>query len=119
MEAVRPIGSDWKVRGIGDFDRDGKTDILLQDEVSGWTLIWFMNGAEVVSGGAIRPVSTNWRVDMVGDLDGDGRADIVWRDESAVSPTFGWLISWIMEGAEVIDTGVPGLVPDTDWQVAK
>jgi len=110
---------NWKVRGIGDFDGDGNSDILWQDETTGWTLIWFMNGAEVSSGGAIRPVSSNWKVDIVGDLNGDGRADIVWRDESAVSMTYGWLISWIMEGATVIDTGVPGLVPDTDWQVMK
>ena len=122
--AVRPIGSNWKIKGIGDFDGDGKADILLQDEdplspTSGWTLIWFMDGAVVSSAGAIRPVALNWKINAVGDFDGDGKADILWRDESPGSPSYGWMIAWFMDGASVSSTGVPGLVPDTDWQTMK
>ena len=52
----------WSIRGTGDFDNDGKTDILWQFQ-DGSVYYWKMNGTTMVSGLAIyaQPVS-GWTI---------------------------------------------------------
>ena len=87
-ESVMQVSDPYyQVKGIGDFDGDGISDILWQDTssgrpTSGWTLIWFMDGSTIASGEAVRLVGDpNWKVRGVGDFNGDGKADILWQDE--------------------------------------
>ena len=68
-------------RGVGDFDADGKADV-----------IWRNNGDgpehRLVDERLDRRVSaflptiadTNWEIQGVGDFDGDGKADVIWRN---------------------------------------
>jgi hypothetical protein len=37
----------WQVRGGADIDRDGMTDLLWQNTVTGEIAVWFMNGAAI------------------------------------------------------------------------
>ena len=39
----------WSIVGAGDFDGDGKFDLLWRD-TSGDMAIWFMNGAQIAVG---------------------------------------------------------------------
>jgi hypothetical protein len=52
LGAVGPFnpGPSWHVEGTGDYDADGKSDILWQ-LADGTPVIWFMNGMSVVSDG--------------------------------------------------------------------
>ncbi|MCC7487986.1 MAG: VCBS repeat-containing protein [Burkholderiales bacterium] len=72
--------------GTGDFDGDGKGDILWRDE-AGQASLWRMNGTTIVTTneGIVGPQfsgDTNWVVVGTGDADGDNRADVYWRNES-------------------------------------
>lgn len=42
---ITPI--EWHIAGGGDFDGDGKDDVLLENTVTGVRAIWLMNGGQV------------------------------------------------------------------------
>jgi len=44
-------GPNWHIQGTGDYDRDGRSDILWQAD-DGTPAIWLMNGLNFVAGGA-------------------------------------------------------------------
>lgn len=81
LQAVRVSsrwsGHDW-VRGVGDFDRDGRADLV---SLAGDRLLLHRG----TTGGLARPVTlaTGWsgyaNLTSVGDVTGDGRVDLVAR----------------------------------------
>jgi len=54
----------WQVKGIGDFDGDGKADILWRNAVTGENYIWLMNGLSTASQGSVNFVdpASGWQV---------------------------------------------------------
>jgi len=72
----------WGVVGIGDFDGDGKSDVLWRDDQTGSNAIW--RSANAATRIAVTGVaSQQWQVAAVGDYDGDGKSDILWRNGSS------------------------------------
>jgi len=54
-------GTTWAINETGDYDGNGKSDILWVDG-SGNVAIWFMNGATIVSSISLGNVGTTWAV---------------------------------------------------------
>jgi hypothetical protein len=55
-------GAGWRVASVGDFNDDGRSDILWQNS-SGAVVIWEMNGASVIGGaslGIAAQAGTRW-----------------------------------------------------------
>src|SRR5258706_301874 len=75
---------NWRVVGVGDFDGNGKADVLWRNLSPGENYIYPMNGTTILAGeGYIRTVSDlNWQVVGVGDFTAGSpsRADILWRN---------------------------------------
>jgi len=107
---------NWEVAGVGDFNSDGKADILWRHAATGNNSIWLMDGASRIGGGPIPavPDPVNWRIAGVGDFDGDGRADILWRHAASGGNSI-----WLMDGAIRLGGGPIAAVPDTDWRIAR
>jgi hypothetical protein len=105
--------ASWQIKEVGDFDGDGKADILWLHTTSGWTYIWFMDGATITSGAAPAQVGdSSWQIRCVGDFDGDGKADVFWQHT-----TTGWTYIWFMDGGTISSDGVPGVASDANWQI--
>ena len=63
----------------GDFDGDGKSDILWRHAANGQNQIWKSGSSSTPQ--AIATMATlSWKMVGVGDFNGDGRSDILWRN---------------------------------------
>ena len=69
------------INGVGDFDGDGKSDILWRNTTTGDVGLWELNGASIALATNIaNGVASNWVINGVGDVNGDGKSDIIWRN---------------------------------------
>src|ERR1700734_3679739 len=66
------VTSDWAIVGVGDFNGDGKADILWQNPPTGQLYIYFMNGTTIAGGGSVSYIPPGWNVAGSGDFNGDG-----------------------------------------------
>jgi uncharacterized delta-60 repeat protein len=79
---------NWKIASANDFNRDGKSDLLWRNSVTGQNIVWFMNGTTKVSekiitrtDGSDFNVSGNaWQIKTTADFNRDGNVDILWRN---------------------------------------
>jgi len=110
-----PISWGWTVKGVADFDGDGKADILMRNANTGQVAVWLMDGLTCVSDGspATVPVSWGWVIQGVGDFDGDTKADVLWRNENT-----GQVSVWLMNGLTIASDGSPATIPVSwGWEI--
>jgi hypothetical protein len=118
------LGGAWSVAGIGDFNGDGKADIIWRN-ASGEVAEWQMNGSTIIgsndltAGGVAIAPTANWSVAGVGDFNADGNADLLWRDNSS-----GALVEWLMNGSSItgsgsVTSGGTPVNPDPSWHVVE
>jgi len=106
----------WQIVGGGDFDSDGRRDLLWQ-HADGRLAVWTMDAGRMLRGEPLVPGTvgdTDWKVRAVGDINADGRPDLLWRHE-----TTGHLSAWIMNGLSQTSGAAlnPAQVADTNWRI--
>ena len=108
----------WQIRGLADFDRDGRNDLLWHNQVTGELYVWFLggtNGLVATGGGYLTPsrfADTRWQIQGVADFDGDGMKDLLWRHQAD-----GSLYVWFMNGLTVSGGSflTPSAFADPQW----
>jgi hypothetical protein len=85
---IGALTSSWKIQGVGDFDGDRLSDILLRN-TNGDVNLWLTNPSGGFTTVDVGVVATSWSVQAVGDYNGDGKADILWRNTS------GDVVEWL------------------------
>ena len=107
---------DWRFAGIGDFNGDGKDDVLLRHEDGRW---WYypMDGRRhIVSQRGLADLTRNlaWQVAGIGDLNGDGKDDVLLRNED------GRWFYYPMDGRNHIVSlrGLADMTRNLAWQFA-
>ena len=115
--AYNSVTLDWHVAGIGDFNGDGRDDILWRNDdgrVTDW-LSTASGGYAPNSGNFATSVDPSWQVASIGDFNGDGRADILWRN------TDGHITNWLgtATGGFTDNVGNSFTGVDTHWHVQE
>ena len=112
--------TQWQIRGISDFNLDGKNDILWHHQGNGDLYVWFMGGTGGVvvgGGGYLNPsrfADTRWQIRGISDFNGDGQKDILWHHQAD-----GRLYVWFMNGLTVTSGSylTPAAFTDTQWVI--
>jgi hypothetical protein len=72
MDGVTTVGGDylltvmdmtWQIVGTGNFNGDGKPDIIWRNSVTGENYIWYMDGVTRIGGDYLLTVTDlNWKI---------------------------------------------------------
>ena len=106
----------WQIVGTGDFDRDGRRDLLWRHQAGGQIAVWVMDGRQLIDGRLLPfVVDPVWRVRAVADVDGNGSADWLWQRTGDGTP-----VVWLMNGLTLLSGGPLGPFESVDnaWQIA-
>jgi len=109
--AIGGAPTQWKVQGTGDFNGDGRQDVLWRHD-NGTVAMWQLDGTKLIGGGSAGWAGPEWSIAATGDFDGDGKDDVLWRSAS------GAVLEWQMDGATVkLSGGVGGGGPGLEWSL--
>ena len=88
----------WRVAGTGDFNGDGKPDLVWQNDATQQVVVWFLGGSQGNSylgwDWLAQDGVAGWYVVATGDFNGDGKPDLVWQNDARQ------VAVWYMGGAQ-------------------
>jgi hypothetical protein len=109
---VLSLEQSWHVVGTGDFNGDGRTDVLWKND-NGVLTDWLAQPNGNFAGNYVNAayqIDASWQLAMTGDINGDHRDDIVWRKGD------GSIIGWhgLADGG-FSSNGVAPISIDSSW----
>ena len=106
MDAARSVTASFLTGStpppVGDFDRDGKPDLLWRHQALGSLYAWFMVDGKMTSGAYLQPEraeSGSLQIQGLGDFNRDTHTDLLWQDRQT-----GTLTAWLMNGTTRLST---------------
>ena len=66
-------------RNVGDFDGDGKSDILFENAAGAYAT-WTLNGATITGGATLGAPGAGFVFKGIGDFNGDGTSDVLFEN---------------------------------------
>jgi hypothetical protein len=104
VSKLTAASSGWSVKGSGDFNRDGHTDVLWYHPGSGQVALWYLNGT-TVAGEVVLSLgshgSAGWDIKGTGDFNRDGHLDVLWHHAG-----HGQVAIWYLNGTTVAGNAV-------------
>jgi hypothetical protein len=101
---------------VVDFNSDGASDILWQNESTGQLSAWRMSGVNLLEGVWLSPHQVSdprWRIVGTADFNADRRTDLLWQHD------LGYVAIWFMDGERMIAGDLLTLSPidDRGWRI--
>ena len=87
-ETLGEFSSDAQILGLGDFNGNGQSDLLLRN-ING-AVGCFFTGGEKSGWKYFQSLGNEWKLSAIGDLNGDGRDDVVLKHDAGFAGS--WLI---------------------------
>lgn len=106
---------DWHMSRFlrGDFNWDGKSDLVMRNMNTGQNQILMMNdttvSSEVTVTSVVAGAPCNWYIGATPDINSDGHSDIIWH-----GPGCARTVAWTMNGTTVVGTAELPAV-GSDW----
>ena len=105
----------WAFSSVGDFDGDGKSDLLFLNDTTHGVAVWQMNGTQVASAAQVGTMDAGFHFADTGDFNGDGKTDLLLLNET----THGVAI-WQMNGTQATSAIQFGTINAADgWHFAE
>ena len=87
------LGDGWEPVGIGDFDGDGRDDVL-RINAAGYVVGEMSNGDGTFTAQVLNFKDAAWDILGIGDFDGDGKDDVLVANPTGASETVGLIGYW-------------------------
>lgn len=95
----------------GDFNGDGRTDLLWRNTATGDVTEWLLSGSTVLSMPYVwSAVPIEWQIAGVADFNVDGKSDLLWRNVRT-----GDVTEWLMNGSTVLSMPSVQAGLSVDW----
>jgi VCBS repeat-containing protein len=101
----------WAWRDVGDFDGDGKSDLLFLNDATHGVAVWQMNGTQVASAAQVGTINAadGWRFADTGDFNGDGKTDLLFLNDTSHGVAI-----WQMNGTQIASAAQVGTINAAD-----
>ncbi len=99
----------WDIKGAGDFDGDGTSELVGQHQTEGWYGIFELNAEQQIVSSQGIAGWTGWDIVGTSDQNEDGKTDLLIKH-----PTQGWQGTLLMNGNQI--TGSQGLNIWQGWE---
>lgn len=96
----------------GDFNVDGKVDVLWRNSETGENVAWYLQNNVLIGGGALQPLDLSWKLLGAADFNNDGLTDLVFRNTSTGENSV-----WYLNAASLIGSGSLPTVTDQNWTI--
>ena len=111
--------ANWRFVDLGDFNSDGKTDLLWQNNLNGDMVVWYMNGVNMSGSSYLNPINagsgnTNWKAVATGDFKGPNGNDILWQNSSTEELAVWYMNGITMTSAVMLNPSKPGAA---NWKI--
>jgi VCBS repeat protein/acetyl xylan esterase AXE1 len=82
----------WEIVGTGDFNGDGRADLVWRNQETGAVVLWLLDGGTILARPELDTMPLTWEIVGTGDFNGDGRAELVWRNQET-----GTVVLWLLD----------------------
>jgi hypothetical protein len=107
--AIEVYDKAFSIQVVGDFNGDGRSDLILENPTTGGVWEWQLNGTAISEQGAVDVGDKSYKLLGADDFNGDGKDDLVWRNDA------GFIFQWQMNGTA--DTPKAVQLLDPSWHI--